>query len=303
VCYLSRTGPTEVGGRQGDVQHSFDTQPFLTIVDLAGSERNADTAKFTSAQHRESAEIMTSLMALKQCMLRLSAGGGKPGERVPFRLSLLTMLLKDCFVNPHHRTTIIGTVSAISDDLEHTSSTLEYIELLSPYGGGATREAEIRTDDLDVKLTMPESFDRWTAVRVRHWLGVVDHGQILPYVTRALHTDGDQDSQLTGARLLKMSRARLTQMCGGDAEVGSRLFGLVREQVRSIEREQSAFREQIKRLRRCGVTPEARAASSSPSGSTTPRGLHGSEGGGSGSGTRRRLSVSVPAGHGGGGGG
>lgn len=39
----------------------------LTFVDLAGSERNYETVKMTASQHRESADINFSLMALKNC--------------------------------------------------------------------------------------------------------------------------------------------------------------------------------------------------------------------------------------------
>lgn len=39
----------------------------LALVDLAGSERNYETLKMSAAQHKESGDINTSLMALKDC--------------------------------------------------------------------------------------------------------------------------------------------------------------------------------------------------------------------------------------------
>jgi kinesin family protein 2/24 len=39
----------------------------LCLVDLAGSERNYEVTQMTAAQHRESADINKSLMALKDC--------------------------------------------------------------------------------------------------------------------------------------------------------------------------------------------------------------------------------------------
>merc|ERR1719197_982286 len=43
----------------------------LLLVDLAGSERNYETVKMTPAMHRESAQINTALMALKDCFRAL----------------------------------------------------------------------------------------------------------------------------------------------------------------------------------------------------------------------------------------
>lgn len=82
--------------------------------------------------------------------------------------------------------------------------------------------------------SLVESFDKWSAAKVRHWLGTVAKGQILPYITHALHADEDEaaasassSEALTGAKLLKMSRARLAMVrCPThwkDSEVGCRL--------------------------------------------------------------------------------
>ena len=51
-----------VGGRVG----------VLTLVDLAGSERNAETTGHTGAAQRESADINSSLMTLKECFRALT---------------------------------------------------------------------------------------------------------------------------------------------------------------------------------------------------------------------------------------
>jgi len=82
----------------------------ITLVDLAGSERNADTGAMTGAQHKESAEINLALMALKNCFHAfhhnlLYANGNNTNttntaklQRIPYRASTLTKVLKDCFV-------------------------------------------------------------------------------------------------------------------------------------------------------------------------------------------------------------
>jgi Kinesin motor domain len=105
----------------------------LTFVDLAGSERNYETIKMTAAQHRESADINFSLMALKDCfrayyaqmnglkmihrMTRVESqtrshlstltyqprcknpANDLTPARAPYRASLLTRVLRECFVN------------------------------------------------------------------------------------------------------------------------------------------------------------------------------------------------------------
>lgn len=89
----------------------------LSLVDLAGSERGMDTKAHTAQRRGESAEINTSLLALKECIRALdskSSGGGNGGSKgekhVPYRSSKLTLILKDCFTSDCAMTTMIATV-------------------------------------------------------------------------------------------------------------------------------------------------------------------------------------------------
>lgn len=82
----------------------------LSLVDLAGSERGTDTKSHNAQRRGESAEINTSLLALKECIRALDAN--KKGEKhVPYRSSKLTLILKDCFTSDCAMTTMIATVS------------------------------------------------------------------------------------------------------------------------------------------------------------------------------------------------
>jgi kinesin family protein 2/24 len=118
----------------------------LTLVDLAGSERNYETTRMSAQQHRESAEINKSLMALKDCfrschrkllgesgvLSQESATRSKPGRllaaqaqtRIPCRASKLTQVLRDCFVEAGHNTAIIATISPTQTDMWHTVNRL-----------------------------------------------------------------------------------------------------------------------------------------------------------------------------------
>lgn len=83
----------------------------ITLVDLAGSERNYETVKMTAAQHRESADINFALMSLKDCLrAHHEAITTSSSPRIPYRASLLTRVLKECFSTElRHRTTIMAT--------------------------------------------------------------------------------------------------------------------------------------------------------------------------------------------------
>lgn len=84
----------------------------LSLVDLAGSERGTDTKSHNAQRRGESAEINTSLLALKECIRALDSN--KNGEKhVPYRSSKLTLILKDCFTSDCAMTTMIATVRRI----------------------------------------------------------------------------------------------------------------------------------------------------------------------------------------------
>lgn len=83
----------------------------LSLVDLAGSERGSDTKSHNAQRRGESAEINTSLLALKECIRALDDSIKKGEKHVPYRSSKLTLILKDCFTSDSSMTTMIATVS------------------------------------------------------------------------------------------------------------------------------------------------------------------------------------------------
>ena len=100
----------------------------LSLVDLAGSERGDDTKSHNTQRRTESAEINTSLLALKECIRALDNQTKTGPRHVPYRASKLTLLLKDCFTSSRAKTTMIATVSPSSSSADHTLNTLRYAD-------------------------------------------------------------------------------------------------------------------------------------------------------------------------------
>jgi len=96
----------------------------LSLVDLAGSERGSDTKSHDRQRRAESADINTSLLALKECIRAIDGDS----RHVPYRQSKLTLILKDCFVSRAARTAMIATVSPGSMSTDHTVNTLRYAD-------------------------------------------------------------------------------------------------------------------------------------------------------------------------------
>ena len=176
----------------------------FTLVDLAGSERNYDTLKMTANQHRESADINFALMSLKDCFrtyhIHLTSSL-KP--RIPYRASLLTRVLKECFNNLYnHKTMIIATISPSPIDLQHTINTLDHITLMNPflYNKNSSVIVEIPKDNSALSSTPVE---QWTSTQVQAWLTTTDNGKfsqlILPH-------------KITGSELLLLNMNSLISL-------------------------------------------------------------------------------------------
>lgn len=105
----------------------------ISLVDLAGSER-ANATGATGTRLKEGALINKSLTTLGRVIAALalaSSGTGKTNaEKIPYRDSVLTWLLKDS-LGGNSKTAMIATISPA--DYEETLSTLRYACVLSRY--------------------------------------------------------------------------------------------------------------------------------------------------------------------------
>lgn len=177
---------------------------MLRFVDLAGSERNYETEKMTAAQHRESAEINSSLMALKDCFRAHAALHRGEKARPPYRASRLTQCLRDCFEDAEHRFTLIATVSPSSSDVIHTANTLNHAVMMV----GALEAAKT-----DLQVNMPLGvgqvaaggvpIDEWGSAEVAEWAATVERGRFAQLVL---------PPDLDGRGLLALSAQGLAKM-------------------------------------------------------------------------------------------
>jgi kinesin family member 2/24 len=131
----------------------------LSLIDLAGSERWNDTKSHDSKRREESADINTSLLALKECIRSFSMGQ----PHLPYRQSKLTMILKDCFTSDRARTAMIATLAPGASAADHTVNTLRYADMTkcrkvskSPIRTKAKEQRAQQTSTTQVNVGVPK---------------------------------------------------------------------------------------------------------------------------------------------------
>mmetsp|Transcript_13506 Transcript_13506/g.24879 ORF Transcript_13506/g.24879 Transcript_13506/m.24879 type:complete len:707 (-) Transcript_13506:40-2160(-) len=184
------------------------------LVDLAGSEQNADTGKMAAKDHKESADINTALMSLKECIRRHRSKSGSN-----YRAHLLTRILRECFTDVNHRTTIFATVSPTTIDTMHTLNTLNHVAMMQvrpnkkervTSGSGKVKEnlgGIISNVTVEVPIVDSGTFNKpvseWTAEEVRGWIAVANGGKFSHIVL---------PPSLRGSDLLKLNEMNLSSL-------------------------------------------------------------------------------------------
>jgi kinesin family protein 16B len=110
--------PKAGAGTEAD---TFERQSHVNLIDLAGSERSK-LAQTSGTSMSEGSKINQSLTTLGRVISTLAKGGG---AHVPFRDSVLTMLLKES-LGGNSRTMMLATVSPCQSNYDETLSTLRY---------------------------------------------------------------------------------------------------------------------------------------------------------------------------------
>lgn len=128
----------------------------LYVIDLAGSESAKDSKDHGKDRMKETKEINSSLMALKECIrARTSAARAGHGSiHVPYRTNKLTLLMKDVFDVGCSRlcsTVVIAACSPLASDIRHTSGTVKYAAPLRVAVVSASNASKQKNLELDVQ--------------------------------------------------------------------------------------------------------------------------------------------------------
>jgi kinesin family protein 2/24 len=192
----------------------------LTLVDCAGSERREDSTHHDSQSRKDAAEINSTIFALKECFRVMRSS---KGQQPPYRDSLLTRVLSDSFASEQALIMAIGTVSPSASDTEHSIGTLRALQQLQ----GTQMSHESREDVLQPKVHVDLPHPRtWSEDDVREWMEVAINGRAREHAAGI--TKGTD-----GKNLVRWPQNRFTQLCGGDDDLGARLYQDLRQKIRS----------------------------------------------------------------------
>jgi len=191
----------------------------LTLVDCAGSERNEDSSRHDAQARKDAAEINSTIFALKECFRVMRSS---KGEQPPYRNSLLTRVLQDSFANEQALIMAIGTVSPSAADTEHSIGTLRALQQLQ----GTQMSLEEREDVAKPKKQEVLKVCNWTPDDVHQWVEHAINGRAR--VHAAGITKGTD-----GKNLVRWPVTRFVQLCGGDDDLGSRLYQDLRQKIHS----------------------------------------------------------------------
>lgn len=103
------------------VQIKTPTNVNYMFVDLAGSERAIKSICTNKKEYHEMGGINLDILALKECIRCIRKGD----QRIPFRQTKLTMVLREAFFN-NYKTMVIVTVSPESTNVSETNNILSY---------------------------------------------------------------------------------------------------------------------------------------------------------------------------------
>ncbi|CAE7694626.1 DSK1, partial [Symbiodinium pilosum] len=217
VC-LIRVGTA--GGRTRSTRAGL-----LVLVDCAGSERRKDSMYHSKERQQESAEINTSLCALKDCCRALASM-----PRVPphvLRGSALTKLLAPGLIGGG-RLAVICTASPCASDTEHTVATLR---LGAALAGCIEKEEK---EALEIREQRPTKThpNQWTPEEVRVWIANLDSGSFVDVL-------GCLPSDTTGQMLVRFTAKRCAQLCGSSRR-GQDFFKLLHEAMQDDAKSQKS---------------------------------------------------------------
>jgi kinesin family protein 2/24 len=136
----------------------------IFVIDLAGAENASDSQFHDKSRVQETRAINQALMSLKNCIRSraLSAVNLDQYHHVPYRMSKLTLLLKDAFEVESRRlskTVVIANVSPSVADVAMSLNTLRYV---TPLKIGQSNREKI--------VANPKNPANWDNSVLRKWV-------------------------------------------------------------------------------------------------------------------------------------
>jgi len=200
-------------------------------------------SKHSTAPTREAIEINSSHMALKHCVRSMAenrhtevspaderltpesdcATVQPKSKHVPYRMNILTRVLKDCLWSANSRAIVIATVSPIPTDTEHTIQTLQYASLMACDIQDASKK-ERHEVQRKRQSSGKVPIAKWSKDECMKWIMGLEKGKFEVYASGF-------KSLIDGKQLTRLSLQRISQMCKynrNDAEI---LYNAVRKQI------------------------------------------------------------------------
>jgi len=257
INHVSEIGDTKETIADKKEKSMTQENSTITVIDLAGSERSLDTFANRGKGMEETKYINTSLSCLQECVRCLCLEKAKTFEKleletlenahnhsenihIPFRRSILTMLLRDLLggpdANARKKLLWVAHLSPMSYDAPYSRRTLHFLRSLREAydcsaGDSAANLLDAKNDPLHFLKTTPLA--SWTRSQVSMWVGRIEEKKFTFLVEAGVFR------QINGKQLKMEWKGDLVQKIvsvGGAEEDGEKIYELVHQRVREDQK-------------------------------------------------------------------
>ena len=152
----------------------------IFVIDLAGSENASDSQFHDKTRVKETSAINGSLMALKDCIRNraLAAINVEKFYHVPYRLSKLSLLLKDAFEVESRKLCKTVVIANVAPTLVDTSQSLNTLRYVTPLKIGQSNREKVKLN--------PKNPAHWNNKQLRNYVktnskDAIDMDQFCPF--------------------------------------------------------------------------------------------------------------------------
>ena len=223
-----------------------------SVVQQKFEEDSQNSNFILNKEAKENENITTKNEIKKKKKTRKNAiTTGSRFTKAPYRASLLTRILRECFISgSSHKTTIIATVSPTPTDLEHTLNTLEHVcmmdEKLQNLSSTITVELSMGMTSNAIFYDTP--VHEWNNLQLSTWLSCAEGGRF-SHLALPPGIDGSNLLSQEAASLSVMFSGQLRQARieneGGawieEVDLNKRQNAIGKALWRALRREQQAY--------------------------------------------------------------